>query len=83
MNALQHAQGHVSEGLSAAEKAHFAELLEGFRARRLPLSAPLALVQGWIARFGVGYLAAQRYFHPYPAGLLALDDSAGGSPAVV
>jgi uncharacterized protein YbgA (DUF1722 family)/uncharacterized protein YbbK (DUF523 family) len=79
VNALMHAQGYASPGLTAGEKRHFAELIDGYRARRLPLSALLAVVQGWIARFDLGYLAAQRFFEPYPRELLDLRDSAGDS----
>lgn len=80
VNALMHIQGHTSDRLNAAEKRHFADVLDGYRARRLPLSVPLALAQAWIARFEIRYLATQRFFAPYPEALLDLRDSGGDSP---
>jgi uncharacterized protein YbgA (DUF1722 family)/uncharacterized protein YbbK (DUF523 family) len=76
INVLQHALGYVSDGLTAAEKRHFLEALDEYRARRMSLSPPLLLVQSWIARFEESYLAQQSYFEPYPAELMDLRDSA-------
>jgi uncharacterized protein YbgA (DUF1722 family)/uncharacterized protein YbbK (DUF523 family) len=77
INTLMHVQGHASEWLSPAEKSHFADVLEAYRKRRLPLSAPLTLARAWIARFDIEYLATQRFFAPYPELLLDLRDSGG------
>lgn len=78
INALQHAQGFAADALSASEKAHFASLLEEYQRKRIPLSAPLAVLQGWIARLGLDYLARQRLFDPYPRELMTLADSGAG-----
>lgn len=69
INALQHMFGHVSEGLSAAERAYFLDQLEELRAGRLPLVATLALLRGWVLRFDAEYLARQAYLQPYPRAL--------------
>ncbi len=76
INVLQHALGYFSKGLTAREKRHFLTLLEEYRARRMSLSAPLTVLQSWIARFEQPYLAEQAYFEPYPGELLDLRDSA-------
>lgn len=78
LNVLMHAMGYFSSGLSPREKSHFLSLLEGFREGKLPLSAPLAVINSWIARFGQDYLESQYYFRPYPEGLVVLDDSGKG-----
>jgi uncharacterized protein YbgA (DUF1722 family) len=77
-NVLLHAMGYFKDRLSPAEKAHFLELLERYRQDKAPLSAPLAVVQGWIARWGQDYLAGQAYLRPYPLDLLELSDSGKG-----
>ena len=59
INVLMHALGYLSEGLSGAEKKHFLALLDEYRAKRASLSAPLALLQSWIARFDEPHLARQ------------------------
>jgi uncharacterized protein YbgA (DUF1722 family)/uncharacterized protein YbbK (DUF523 family) len=78
LNVLLHAMGYFSKGLSPREKAHFLSLLEAFREEKLPLSAPLAVINSWIARFGQEYLESQHYFQPYPEELVILDDSGKG-----
>lgn len=77
-NALLHAFGYVSEGLSPGERAYFLEALGEYRAGRLPLSAPVGVLRAWIVRFDVPYLADQRLFFPFPSSLLSPEDSAGG-----
>jgi uncharacterized protein YbgA (DUF1722 family)/uncharacterized protein YbbK (DUF523 family) len=79
INVLMHGMGYVSDGLSAREKKHFLELLEEYRSGRATLSAPLAILQSWIARFDQAYLAKQRFFEPYPPDLMDLRDSGRGN----
>ncbi len=74
-DAFLHAFGYFKKGLSPREKAHFLELLSAFREERLPLEAPLALLQSWALRFGEGYLEAQALFAPYPRALMDLKTS--------
>lgn len=75
VNTLMHILGYFSDGLSAAEKALFLDLLQDYRAGRTPLSAALALLRAWTVRFDVPYLAGQAYFEPYPRALASLADS--------
>jgi uncharacterized protein YbgA (DUF1722 family)/uncharacterized protein YbbK (DUF523 family) len=79
INVLQHALGYFSDGLRGSEKGHFLAVLEEYRAGRVPLSVPLALLQSWIVRFDEPYLAQQRFFAPYPAALTDLRDSGHGT----
>jgi uncharacterized protein YbgA (DUF1722 family)/uncharacterized protein YbbK (DUF523 family) len=69
-NVLTHALEHCSQHLSAAERAHFLDLLEGYRHSRLPLSALKSVLSSWAARLGVEYLAGQTFVAPFPAALV-------------
>lgn len=75
-NVLLHAFGYFSEHLTAKEKKYFLDLLEEYRAERLPLSAVLSVLNAWVLRFEVGYLMCQRFLEPYPKALVGLMDSA-------
>lgn len=75
INALEHAQGYFKTGLTAKEKQFFHKTLEQYRAGRVPLSAPVSVLQSWIVRFGEEYLASQVFFNPYPEELVELTDS--------
>jgi len=77
-NALLHAFGYVSDGLSAGERAYFLETLAEYRAGHVPLSAPVGVLRAWIVRFDVPYLAEQRLFFPFPSSLLSPADSGQG-----
>jgi uncharacterized protein YbgA (DUF1722 family)/uncharacterized protein YbbK (DUF523 family) len=70
INALSHAFGHVSPGLSAGERAFFLEQLDELRAGRAKLASTLTLLRGWVLRFGEPYLERQAYFLPYPKQLI-------------
>lgn len=74
-DALLHAFGYFKRALSPKEKAHFLELLVDFREERVPLEAPLVLLQSWTKRFGEEYLEAQALFEPYPRALMDLKSS--------
>lgn len=78
INVLMHGLGFFSKELGTREKAHFLDLLEAYRAGKLPLSAPVAVVRSWIHRFDSTYLADQRYFEPFPSELADIRDSGKG-----
>lgn len=71
-NVLNHSIGYFSEELSIDEKANFLRNIERFKEKRLPFSALLAVLQSWIARFGVEYLRNQTLFEPFPEELIEL-----------
>ncbi len=75
INVLMHALGFFRKVLSQAEKAHFLDALEAYRADRLQLSAPLMLLQSWVTRTDEPWLAEQTLFAPYPTELTSLRDS--------
>ncbi len=75
INVLQHAFGHVSAYLTPRERRYFLELLEGYRAGRIPYRAPLEVLRTWVLRFDESYLAEQAFFNPFPDSLLLPLDS--------
>jgi uncharacterized protein YbgA (DUF1722 family) len=72
---LLHVYGYFKKALSPREKAYFLNVLQDFREERVPLEAPLTLLQSWAKRFGVEYLEAQALFEPYPRALMDLKSS--------
>ena len=66
VNALAHALGHLSEKVSARDKARFLDAMGEYREGRIPLSEPLELLEDWTARAGSEYLEGQTIFEPYP-----------------
>jgi uncharacterized protein YbgA (DUF1722 family)/uncharacterized protein YbbK (DUF523 family) len=81
MNVLMHTLGYVSNEISKEEKAHFLHLLDLFRDKKIPLSAPLSIMKSWVLRFGQSYLLDQVYFQPFPEDLLEIGDT--GKPQKV
>jgi uncharacterized protein YbgA (DUF1722 family)/uncharacterized protein YbbK (DUF523 family) len=81
INALMHAMGHFSRVLIPAEKELFLQTLSEVREGRSSLEAPRALLLAWTLRYGAEWLEGQSLFHPYPAELHDLADSAGESRA--
>jgi len=77
-NALLHAFGYVTDGLSSGERAYFLETLAEYRAGHVSLSAPVGVLRAWIVRFDIAYLSDQRLFFPFPSSLLSLEDSGHG-----
>jgi uncharacterized protein YbgA (DUF1722 family) len=78
INVLMHSLGYFSKYLGAREKAQFLDLLELYRNAKIPLSAAIAVVRSWIARFDTDYLEDQTYFQPYPLELVEITDSGKG-----
>jgi uncharacterized protein YbgA (DUF1722 family)/uncharacterized protein YbbK (DUF523 family) len=74
-NVLQHVLGFFKDRVGAEEKALFLDILNGFLEKRLPLSAPVAVLRSWSIRFEESYLLAQRYFEPFPVELVSKTDS--------
>ena len=81
INVLMHGMGHFADRLSGSEKQYFLEVLEDYRAGRVPLSQAIGIIQSWIVRFNETYLAQQTYFQPYPMELVEITDSGKGRGA--
>lgn len=65
-NVLQHLQGFLKQGLTAAEKQELSSSIDKYRQGILPLMAPITLLQHHLSRQPNRYVSAQRYFAPYP-----------------
>ena len=78
-NALQHMAGHLRDHLDAASRRELADLIRGYRAKRLPRVAPLALLRHHARHFQVEYLLGQAYLDPHPAELMHRSASPSGS----
>ncbi len=82
INVLMHAMGYFSEELSPEEKHNFLDLLEKYREKSVPLSAPVSVIKAWILRFTEPYLARQSFFAPYPEALVTISESGKGQDLV-
>ncbi|WP_028118029.1 YbgA family protein [Ferrimonas senticii] len=65
-NVLQHIQGYFKKDIDAGEKQHLQDTILAYRAGRLPLMAPLAVVEHILARYPKPYIEQQSYLHPTP-----------------
>ncbi len=77
-NVLMHAFGYFSKKIKANEKKYFLETLDKYRAKKVPLSVPVAVIKSLIARFEEQYLSEQTFFNPYPEELIEVTDSGKG-----
>ncbi|MDT8356950.1 MAG: DUF523 and DUF1722 domain-containing protein [Methanomicrobiaceae archaeon] len=75
INALLHALGRVSAGLSAQEKALFLDAVERYHAGTTTICAPKTILRVWIARFEDHNLASQTFFSPYPDTMMEVGEA--------
>ncbi len=66
VNVLQHMIGYFTKQLDGGEKKELLEIIEEFRMGYVPLIVPLVLVQHYVRKYEVAYLADQCYLHPHP-----------------
>jgi uncharacterized protein YbgA (DUF1722 family)/uncharacterized protein YbbK (DUF523 family) len=67
---LMHMVGYFKKQLSSDEKAELLETVDGYRREQVPLIVPLVLIRHYVRKYGVAYLARQRFLSPYPAELM-------------
>jgi uncharacterized protein YbgA (DUF1722 family)/uncharacterized protein YbbK (DUF523 family) len=68
-NVLQHAMGYLKKLLEPDEKAELLELIEAYRTGTATLAIPMTLLNHYVRKFGIEYLAGQVYLHPHPTEL--------------
>ncbi|MHB8763719.1 MAG: YbgA family protein [Deferrisomatales bacterium] len=68
-NVLQHALGYFKKLLTPDEKQELLELIDRYRVEQLPLIVPLTLLNHYVRKYDVPYLAQQTYLNPHPAEL--------------
>ncbi|MEG3638905.1 YbgA family protein [Magnetococcus sp. PR-3] len=69
VDVLFHLMGFFKKELSADEKAELIELFEHYHQELIPLIVPVTMVNHYVRKFKVSYLAQQWYLHPHPAEL--------------
>ena len=70
VNVLQHIMGFFKDRLSAGEKKELGDLIGDFGRGLVPLVVPITLINHYVARFGVTYIADQIYLSPHPKELM-------------
>lgn len=65
-NVLQHIAGYFRDKLPPAHRQRLATVIDDYRRGLLPLSAPLTLLNHFLADFPDDYLARQVYLAPHP-----------------
>lgn len=70
VNVLQHIAGFFKDRLDPAEKRELGGLIADFAAGLVPLVVPITLINHFVARHEVAYIADQIYLHPHPKELM-------------
>ena len=70
-----HAFGYYKRELNSNEKIYFLEILDDYRAKKVPISAINTVLTSWNVRFQNKYLLNQSYFKPFPEGLIENKES--------
>lgn len=78
INVMLHIFGYFKNQLSSEEKAHFLDMLDMYRASRIPQSAVMAMLGSWGVRFKSEYLKGQTIFSSFPKELATVTDSGKG-----
>lgn len=68
-NVLLHISGYFRRHLPAAHRQRLRTVIDNYRLNLVPLSAPLTLIQHFLADHPDPYLAAQVYLQPHPDAL--------------
>ncbi|MEU0519563.1 DUF523 and DUF1722 domain-containing protein [Streptosporangium sp. NPDC006007] len=66
VNVLQHCMGMMGESLDPARRADLTEVIASYRAGRVALSVPTALLRHHALGEAAAYVRDQTYFAPYP-----------------
>jgi len=69
INVLLHMLGYFKKKLSGDEKKEMLEVVEQYRNGHVPLIVPVTLVNHYVRKYQVQYLAEQYYLHPHPLDL--------------
>lgn len=68
-NVLDHIMGYFKKRLTADEKKEIKEIINDYHGGRLPLIAPIVMLQHYVRKFDEPYLKEQVYLHPHPGEL--------------
>jgi uncharacterized protein YbgA (DUF1722 family)/uncharacterized protein YbbK (DUF523 family) len=70
VNVLQHIVGFFKRRLSPGEKRELGDLIKDFAQGLVPLVVPITLINHYVAKFDVSYIADQVYLSPHPKELM-------------
>lgn len=70
-NAIMHLRGYLKQHLDTRDKQELSQLIESYKAGRVPLVVPLTLLKHHLLKLDNPYLKAQTFWapHPEPLGL--------------
>jgi uncharacterized protein YbgA (DUF1722 family)/uncharacterized protein YbbK (DUF523 family) len=66
VNVLQHMAGYFKQQLTPDEKQELQEIINQYHAGLVPLVVPITMINHYVRKHGVAYLADQFYLHPHP-----------------
>ena len=69
LNVLLHMLGYFKKQLSSDERKEMLEIIEQYRSSSVPLIVPITLLNHYVRKYKVQYLAEQYYLHPHPLDL--------------
>jgi len=69
VNVLIHIMGHFKKMLSSDEKQELLEIIDQYKKRYLPLIVPVTILNHYVRKYDVPYLAYQVYLNPHPVEL--------------
>jgi uncharacterized protein YbgA (DUF1722 family)/uncharacterized protein YbbK (DUF523 family) len=70
INVLQHMLGYFKKRISSDEKQELLEAIEQYRSAYIPLVVPVTLMNHYVRKYEVKYLAGQCYLQPHPIELM-------------
>jgi uncharacterized protein YbgA (DUF1722 family)/uncharacterized protein YbbK (DUF523 family) len=66
VNVLIHIMGHFKKNLSSDEKQELLEIIDQYKKSYLPLIVPITLLNHYVRKYDISYLASQVYMNPHP-----------------
>jgi uncharacterized protein YbgA (DUF1722 family) len=66
---MMHLRGYLKGILSTQDKQELSQLIESYKAGRVPLVVPLTLLKHHLLKLDNPYLATQTFWNPHPEGL--------------
>jgi uncharacterized protein YbgA (DUF1722 family) len=69
LNVLSHMMGYFKKDISRDEKQELLEIFDHYTNERIPLIVPVTLLNHYIRKYNVDYLARQFYLNPHPVAL--------------
>lgn len=70
VNVLQHILGFMKNDLPADDKKYILDVIEDYRQGLVPLVVPMTLINNFIRKYDITYIADQTYLNPHPKQLM-------------